>query len=78
MTVLELVDKAKSLSLRERQQLVDLLQESLQEEIYYTPTQLMQLPIAERERYIAHSFALSADEDFEIFETYSEETEYVE
>lgn len=39
----------------------------------YTALELLELPKAERERYMALSFALSADEDFETFEAYSEE-----
>jgi hypothetical protein len=68
MSVFELVDKAKTLSLNERRQLVNMLQETLVEEVYYTPSQLMQLSAEERERYVAQSFALASNEDFEIFE----------
>lgn len=39
----------------------------------YTALELQQLPKAERERYMALSHALAADEDFEIFAAYSEE-----
>ena len=38
-----------------------------------TPLELMQLPFEERQRLLEASIALSADEDFEIFEANSEE-----
>jgi hypothetical protein len=39
----------------------------------YTASELIKLPREEREQYIKRSFELAADEDFEIFEAYSEE-----
>jgi hypothetical protein len=39
----------------------------------YTALELFKLPPEERERYIARSFELATNEEFEIFEAYSEE-----
>lgn len=39
----------------------------------YTPLELMALPLAERNRILAEQFTRAADEDFEIFEAYSDE-----
>lgn len=39
----------------------------------YTARELLKLPEAERQRIIAESFRVAVDEDFEIFEAYSEE-----
>jgi hypothetical protein len=39
----------------------------------FSARELMKLPLAQRERIIAEAFALAAEEDFEIFEAYSEE-----
>lgn len=38
-----------------------------------TAREMMKLPPDERERLVRESFALAADEEFEIFEAYSEE-----
>jgi hypothetical protein len=40
---------------------------------HYSPRELMQLPAAERDRIVAEAFRLAENEDFEIFEAYSEE-----
>ncbi|MCC6612382.1 MAG: hypothetical protein IT320_02830 [Anaerolineae bacterium] len=39
-----------------------------------SPSDLMHLPTQERERLIEAALEASADEDFEVFEAYSEET----
>jgi len=39
----------------------------------YSARDLMKLPLEQRERIIAEAFACAAEEDFEIFEAYSEE-----
>jgi hypothetical protein len=39
----------------------------------FSARELMKLPQAQREHIIAEAFALAAEEDFEIFEAYSEE-----
>ncbi len=40
---------------------------------YYTAVELLQLPKEKRDRLVAEAFERAADEDFEIFEAYSEE-----
>jgi hypothetical protein len=40
---------------------------------FYTAPELLQLPEEERNRLVAEAFERAADEDFEIFEAYSEE-----
>jgi hypothetical protein len=48
-----------------------------EEEFYpdkrYSACELMKLPLEERNRLVITAFELSVDEDFEIFEAYSEE-----
>jgi hypothetical protein len=39
----------------------------------YTARELLKLPREEREKYMAWSFAQAENEEFEIFEAYSEE-----
>lgn len=39
----------------------------------YKPSDLMKVPLPERERLISQAFELAADESFETFEAYSEE-----
>ena len=39
----------------------------------YSARELMKLPAAERDRIVAEAFKLAEDEEFEIFEAYSEE-----
>jgi hypothetical protein len=44
-----------------------------------TPSELMKLPLEERNRIVKASFELAADEEFEIFEAFGdEEREFME
>jgi hypothetical protein len=40
---------------------------------HYTPSELLSLPPEERDRIMREAFDRAADEEFEIFEAYSEE-----
>jgi|GEM_PF-4334104 len=43
------------------------------EKRFYTAEELIKMPLEERNRHVAEALELAKDEDFEIFEAYSEE-----
>lgn len=47
--------------------------DDIEAERYLTAQELMKLPPEERQKRVQAAFALAANEDFEIFEAYSEE-----
>ncbi|MDX2076358.1 MAG: hypothetical protein SFZ02_07990 [bacterium] len=58
----------------QQHQLLDTARQLIQKpHRYYTAVELLELPEEERERYMAWSFAQAENEEFEIFEAYSEE-----
>jgi hypothetical protein len=84
MTVAEVFKQAVALSLQERKELVKLLVDSLdvpsaekshllEEKEYYTAEELLMMPAEQRSQILAAAFEAVADDEFEIFEAYSEE-----
>ena len=67
----ELVEKISHLSEAQQQKVLAFI-ENL-ETAPNTALDLMKLPAEERARLVAEAFALAANEDFEIFEAYTEE-----
>lgn len=73
MSLQEILRNVETLSSEEQQ---ILLQQMLQkaeknnavEQATLSPLDLLKLPKAERLQYLSHSFALAAEEDFEVFE----------
>lgn len=74
MTTLEqeLIEKITHLDEDKQRRILEFV-ETIEKPRTYTALELLSLPLEERERYIAWSFELAANEDFEIFEAYSEE-----
>jgi hypothetical protein len=74
MTTLEqeLIEKIHHLDEAKQRRILEFVEE-IENPRTYTALELLELPIEERERYIARSFELAANEDFEIFEAYSED-----
>ncbi len=74
----EIIERLLQLGAEEQQAVLDYVK-ALQEPVllppraHYSPTELLKLPAPIRDKIIAESFRLAQDEDFEIFEAYSEE-----
>ncbi len=75
MTILEqeIIEKFQQLEHSARQRVLDQL-EHLTQDRPLSASELMRLPPEERQRRVQAAIASAADEDFEIFEAYSEET----
>ena len=69
----ELLHLFEQMDENQRHQLLHAARQIVQPTRHYTALELMAFPIEERERLVAESIAQAADEDFEIFEAYSEE-----
>lgn len=64
----EIIDLVKQLDENRQRQVLDYVRQlDITEKPRLTALDIMQLPSEERERIVAESFALAADEDFEIF-----------
>jgi hypothetical protein len=68
----EVIEKFRQLAPDARQRVLDFL-EQLEYERPLSALELMRLPVEERQRRVQAAIAAAADEDFETFETYSEE-----
>lgn len=70
----EILDKLARMNEAQKQRVLEFVRdiETLPQKTY-SAEELLKLPLEERERLVAESLALAADEDFEIFEAYSEE-----
>ncbi len=68
----ELIEKISHLDEDQKRHILEIV-ETMEKPRTYTALELLELPVEERENYIARSFELAANEDFEIFEAYSEE-----
>jgi hypothetical protein len=68
----ELLNLFEQMDEHQRHQLLDVARQIVQPARHYTALELMTLPIEERDRLVAEAMAQAADEDFEIFEAYSE------
>jgi hypothetical protein len=69
----ELLHLFEQMDDQQRNHLLNLARQLVQPPPHYTARELLALPKEERERLVAQSIALATDEDFEIFEAYSEE-----
>ncbi len=74
----EIMEKIRKLDEETQKRVLTFIEElEISEEIppqkFYTALELLQLPEEERNRLVAEAFERAADEDFEIFEAYSEE-----
>jgi len=74
MTTLEqkLMEKISHLTEDQQRHILEIV-ETIDKPRTYTALELLALPADERELYIARSFEMAANEDFEIFEAYDEE-----
>ena len=74
MTTLEqaLVEKFRRLDEDQQRRILEIV-ETIDKPRTYTALELLDLPAEERELYIARSFEMAANEDFEIFEAYDAE-----
>jgi hypothetical protein len=68
----ELIEKISYLNSDQQRQVLEFV-ESLESFKRYSARELMKLPPEERERLVQAAFALAAEEDFEVFEAYSQE-----
>lgn len=68
----EIIEKFQQLDSSARQRVLGFL-EQLEHERPMSALELMRLPAEERQRRVRAAIASAADEDFEIFEAYSEE-----
>lgn len=68
----ELMEKISQLNEDQQRRILEIV-ETIDKPRTYTALELLALPAEERERYIARSFELAANENFETFEAYSEE-----
>lgn len=68
----EIIEKFQQLDSSARQRVLASL-EQLEHERPLSALELMRLPAEERQRRVQAAIAAAADEDFEIFEAYSEE-----
>ena len=68
----EVIEKFRQLAPDARQRVLDFL-EQLEYERPLSALELMRLPAEERQRRVQAAIASAEDEDFETFETYSEE-----
>jgi hypothetical protein len=71
----ELIEKIGQLDEAKQRQVMDFVRslEAESRQHYYSARELLKLPPAERDRLVAEALAKAADEDFEVFEAYSEE-----
>lgn len=69
----EIIEKFQQLDSSARQRVLGFL-EQLEHERPLSALELMRLPAEERQRRVQAAIASAADEDFEVFEAYSEET----
>jgi len=71
----ELIERISRLDQEKQQKVLEFVQsiEDTPDEQTYSIYELMKLPVEERERLVIESLGRSANEDFEIFEAYSEE-----
>lgn len=69
----EIIEKFQQLDPSARQRVLGFL-EQLEHERPLSALELMRLPAEERQRRVQAAIASAADEDFEVFEAYSEET----
>lgn len=71
----EIMTRVQQLSEEQKQGVLDYLRnlETAELGVRLSARELIKLPLEERQRIVAASFALASDEDFEIFEAYSEE-----
>lgn len=68
----EIIEKFQQLDASAKKRVLDFL-EQLDNERPLSAIELMRLPIEERQRRVQTAIDSAADEDFEIFEAYSEE-----
>lgn len=68
----EIIEKFQQLEPSARQRVLGFL-ERLEHERPLSALELMRLPAEERQRRVQAAIASAADEDFEVFEAYSEE-----
>lgn len=68
----EIIEKFQQLDFEARQRLLDFL-EQLDDQRPLTALELMRLPPEARQRHVQAAIASAANEDFELFEAYSEE-----
>ena len=70
----EILSLIEQMDENQQHQLLDTARQLIQKPSRrYTARELLKLPREERERYMAWSFAQAENEEFEIFEAYSEE-----
>jgi hypothetical protein len=69
----QIADKLRSLSEEQKRQVLDFVTRAAALQPPYSARELMRLPHAERQRLVTEALKSAADEDFEIFEAYSEE-----
>lgn len=69
----EILDVVRQLDEIQKRRVLEFVQH-IQGEKVYSARELMKLPLEERQRLVEASLAAAADEDFEIFEAYTEET----
>ncbi len=71
----EIITRVQQLNEEQKRDVLDYLRhmQVTEQGAHLSARELMMLPSDERQRIIAASFALAANEDFETFEAYSEE-----
>jgi hypothetical protein len=70
----ELIELVEKLDEQQRQQVLDYVRQlAAPTQRFYTVRELSQMSPKERQRHILAAFEAAKDEDFEIFEAYSEE-----
>ena len=68
----EIIDKFQQLAPDAQARVLDFL-EHIRQSRPLSALEIMQLPIEERQKYVQSAIASATNEDFEIFEAYSEE-----
>lgn len=69
----QIIEAIRRLDDSQKRQVLNYVRQTLRQKSSYAVWELLQLPPDERERQIASAFEAAAQEDFEVFEAYSQE-----
>lgn len=69
----EVINELKKLDAARQQLVLAYARNLTASSVTYTARELIKLPPAERERLVSEAFKAAEDEEFEVFEAYSEE-----
>jgi hypothetical protein len=71
----QIVKKLRQLNETQQRRVLEFVDRASRQPAGYSASELLRLPADERERAVAAAFEAAADEDFEVFEAYSEKDE---